>query len=469
MDKNELFKIIADSSIYGNLGLFVGAGFPKAVSQIDESYYFNPLSWRELLNRVCFYEDILYRDILFPGLYDDLKSKNLDEALYDLQKYVKFSDMPQIASEICRKISEKNSISYEEAVIKFKQDIAHITNQFPNKSQRDFFKPILEIIEPAWIITTNYDHIIESIIPEKGISVKPSEVLQNIKNKIPVYHLHGMTIDPKSIIITSEDYQTLYIPHEYRMDKMTLLFKESTTLMLGYSIGDPNVKTALDWSKNIYEDYTSEHSEKIIQFAYSENPSNDIKIQGNLYILEISNLANTLKELSDFIAEQKKDEAARIGKINMLNDKLKNADDAFINDFLNNNHNLRDELYELLKTEKSNIVIEDFLELVTKKLRENQHIDNNFNGYKENLVFIIDLLKNIPFAYISPAALDIIINDLDSVISYLGFNIGDAHEATRYWINNKGNIPADTYSFIFAEIKSKLNAGKCSFRWKDYL
>lgn len=58
MTKKEVYKLIAESANYGNLGLFIGAGFSIAVSEI--SYNFDPLSWAELLERICIDNGILW-------------------------------------------------------------------------------------------------------------------------------------------------------------------------------------------------------------------------------------------------------------------------------------------------------------------------------------------------------------------------------------------------------------------------
>ena len=48
-EKSEVYKLIAESSIYGNLGLFVGAGFSLAVNEAYQTC--NPLSWPKLLEK----------------------------------------------------------------------------------------------------------------------------------------------------------------------------------------------------------------------------------------------------------------------------------------------------------------------------------------------------------------------------------------------------------------------------------
>ena len=53
MTKTELFEKISDSAIFGNLGLFIGSGFPMAILNSESKKV--ALSWPELIYR-CAYE-----------------------------------------------------------------------------------------------------------------------------------------------------------------------------------------------------------------------------------------------------------------------------------------------------------------------------------------------------------------------------------------------------------------------------
>ena len=70
MTKKEVYRLIAKSANYGNLGLFIGAGFSIAVSEI--SYNFEPLRWVDLLEKICLENNILWNssDIYYNKSYD---------------------------------------------------------------------------------------------------------------------------------------------------------------------------------------------------------------------------------------------------------------------------------------------------------------------------------------------------------------------------------------------------------------
>ncbi len=50
--------------------------------------------------------------------------------------------------------------------------------------------------------------------------------------------MHGIRTSPNSIIISQEDYISLFRPNQYRQQKLSLSIKESTTLIIGYGLGD---------------------------------------------------------------------------------------------------------------------------------------------------------------------------------------------------------------------------------------
>ena len=193
--REQLFQKIADASLFGNLNLFIGAGFSMSV--FENPITERPLSWIELLDKVCEKKKIILDD-----------------------KDKKYSSCPEIASKISQKILENNSNelkTLEEASNELKAQISVLTAWYPNQKQRDDYFQILKNLEPNYIITTNYDLILENLLPENSISLGPNNILTSPKFEIPIYHLHGIRTDPSSIIITKEDYTKLFRPNEYRL------------------------------------------------------------------------------------------------------------------------------------------------------------------------------------------------------------------------------------------------------------
>ena len=422
--REQLFQKIADASLFGNLNLFIGAGFSMAVFEDNEdSVMEGPLSWARLLDKICEKEEIIL--------------DNNDK---------QYSSCQEIASKISQKILENKTdglTTLEEASNRLKTQISVLTAWYPNQRQRDDYSQILKNLEPNYIITTNYDLILENLLPENSISLGPNDILTSPKFEIPIYHLHGIRTDPSSIIITKEDYTKLFRPNEYRLQKLSLLFKESTTLIIGYSLGDPNVLTALDWSENVYQNNKIYYPNGVIQLLYKrENPNPQPIIQENgIITLEINSILNIIKELSDFIKSNKEKYNKEKLEINNFRNELINADDDFIKDFIDNKNKRIDCIDKVQNN--SEFVIEAFLQLLTKvfdKCWSRALQKNNFKAYDEILVIVLDILLRIPFNKMSPALFGSVAYNLGRVSCYIGHNLGQSYAANGTWYRYKNDI-----------------------------
>lgn len=252
--------------------------------------------------------------------------------------------------------------------------------------------------------------------------------------------MHGIRTDPSSIIITKEDYTKLFRPNKYRLQKLSLLFKESTTLII-------NVLTALDWSENVYQNNKIYYPNGIIQLLYKRNnPNPEPIIQENgIITLEIDSILDIMKELSDFIERNKEKYNKEKLEINNFRSELINADDNFIEDFINN-ENKRIEHIDKVQN-NSEFVVEAFLQLLTKvfdRCWSRALLKNNFKPYDEILVIVLDILLKMPFNKMSPALFGSIAHNLGRVSRYIGCERGQSYAANNTWIRYKNYIQNTT-------------------------
>ena len=91
--REEVLRFISKSASFGNLGLFVGAGFSKAVLNDDLNEI--ALSWRELLSRSADNLSVKYEDIPKEGV-----------------------SYPEIATLICETHSANTGVAYEDSLRK---------------------------------------------------------------------------------------------------------------------------------------------------------------------------------------------------------------------------------------------------------------------------------------------------------------------------------------------------------------
>lgn len=431
MTKDEVYKLIAESSIFGNLGLFIGAGFSLAVNQ--ESHTCTPLSWPELLKKICLENDILW---------DDKTEENGNIIKSEIKK--EYVSCPEIASQICKIISKKNTIPLEDAIKKFKHEVCNITSWYADAQQRGIFHDLLKSISPNWIVTTNYDLIIETLLPEETFSLSPNDEFVYPKNKIPIYHLHGIRTEPETIIITREDYIELSRPHNYRMEKLSLMFSESSTIMIGYKLGDQNVQTALDWSRNVYDEQhigKQKYPHNIIQLVYNDNPKNEpYETSNGIIILETNSVYNILQEMSETISQLQCEYDQKNITLNEYQNKYLNSTQSDIDFFIGDENKRKQMLDEIIEYPEIVIATESFLSEVFKYLWKQTEDFGHFDEYADILNILLYIFNNYELTKFPPSIYMFIIGQFDKLALYINDTIGSSFKAYNIWLSEKDSV-----------------------------
>ncbi|MDR0480803.1 MAG: SIR2 family protein, partial [Gallionellaceae bacterium] len=312
LSREKVLRLISQSASYGNLGAFIGAGFSKAVMNSDFDCI--ALSWGELLKKVADSLDIDYENIEKEGV-----------------------GYPEIASKLCELYSdsESKSITYEESLRKIKEEIARLTCWYPDKNQSSKFSGHLRKLCFSWIITTNYDLVIESLLTGASIPLGPNDSLIAPSGIVPVFHLHGVRTNPDEIIIAQEDYVGLFRPTEYRQIKLALMIKESTMLILGYGLGDVNVLTALDWSKNVFSGTPENYPNGVIQVVKKDTPQEaPYRDRNSIIVIETSSLEEFFEEYTKVRNESLEEERILKKSLSELASKLDNPDESMVEKFI---------------------------------------------------------------------------------------------------------------------------------------
>ena len=60
-----------------------------------------------------------------------------------------------------------------------------------------------------------------------------------------VYHVHGSVDSPENMVVTSEDYFRFLNSDSYFSRKLSTVLHENTVVILGYSLGDTNLKAII--------------------------------------------------------------------------------------------------------------------------------------------------------------------------------------------------------------------------------
>ena len=419
LSRDGVFESICKATRIDTLGLFIGSGFSKALLEGDN--HFKSYSWSELLRRVS--DDFnITRDVLNEG-----------------------KPYSEVASVICFEYAKAHSISHKEAERQMKFKIAEIVNVIPSNHKIKEYETIFARLNPNWIVTTNYDSIIEQIIREKALPINPKDTYIKIRDFTPVYHIHGSIFDPESIVITNEDYiHTLRIS-DYRHARLPFIIKESTVLMIGYSLNDLNVLSAVDYSKNVYSNDMS-YDTPIIQLLYKKNPNNEPYYSDDgIIIQEVSNLSDYFLEYLEF----EKRYRGQIGKVtkqvNELVELLSNADEGLVISFISDSsfrlkyiHTISGIAREFWYIYSSYTA---FLNKCFGLLWNKASAYGAFEEYNNILCLLLDIIENLDYDNSPLSFVDYLVNNFSEIALFVGNEKGQSYSAFSTWELRKVVFP----------------------------
>ncbi|MFN8337178.1 MAG: SIR2 family protein [Cyclobacteriaceae bacterium] len=415
-DLASAYEKIADGVLYGNFGVFVGAGLPMAI--MNETGESLALSWPQLLEKCAEYYEIDFQELNTPG-----------------------SSYPEIASKLCNIIAEKTNTSTLNAERELKQLISDLTSLYPTTERRSQYKAYFDVLNPKWIITTNYDTVIESVLTGTGHSLQPDDSLIAPEGMTPVFHLHGLRTNPGSIVITQEDYVSLFRPNDYRLQKLPLIIKESVTLLIGYGLGDFNVLTAVDWSKNVLKKTNTQYPNDLIQLVRCKNPRKTPYKRNGILIIEFWDLEECLDEICKFVQDRKAQSSILKKKLQKLDKKYADPSEKMIDDFISGTEVRANVLAHL--SENKNAYINGYIELLSRALERvwsSARQTGRFYDYNNYLKIILDIFDAVEIDTIPPALMQTLCYGLDKVGYYIGPNRGDALAAHRTWLRRGPQI-----------------------------
>ena len=184
-------------------------------------------------------------------------------------KYSKYrtmanSDLPTIASLLASDYSNKiwendeyddfvakneNNFKSVESPLKFaiSEYLREKVNLFDEKtSPLKEELAILKKLNLDGIITTNWDTFLEKLFPEHIVYVGQEQLIFNLTHYIgEIYKIHGSVLEPESLVLTKENYDTFKTKNPYLAAKLITIFVEHPVIFLGYSMTDSNIQDIL--------------------------------------------------------------------------------------------------------------------------------------------------------------------------------------------------------------------------------
>ena len=106
------------------------------------------------------------------------------------------------------------------------------------------------------IVTTNYDKLAEELAGSEDChSITPGFPVPRSPARIEVYHVHGSIESPENMVVTSDDYFKFINETSYFSRKLSTVLHENTVVILGYSLGDTNLKAILSDYRGFSRNY----------------------------------------------------------------------------------------------------------------------------------------------------------------------------------------------------------------------
>ena len=441
--EEKILAELAKAAATGKLLLFVGTGFSKAVvPTVDSTGKPTVLSWTELLREVC------QRMKLDPNRYI-----LPDSAKYSLTanaaRLINVPDIqyacPAIASKLCEEwIKQNPGEEIASAVHCMKSIIASLATWVPLEEMRNHVQSLLLAIRPVGIITTNYDTVLEAALGIKGKSVEKDDLFIP-GARIPIWHIHGSIQVPDSIVVTQDDYQLFFRPENYVQRKLTMLLREYTTLFIGYSLGDTNIKTAIDWAMNVYKtpDVSIPMQVRLIHAPQGGKVERDPGNQ-TMYSINTADCIHFLDKLKQSIDDEKNNRDKIKKRLSLALTSIKNMNDpslqmkapisrqiSAIRSVMK--HQAKDAMFLILPQ------VQSMLADAKKHAGES----GNFAAYANWLRILLILLEEIPQDETPPTMISMLAEELENVLPMAGSHLGQSYDADRLWKSEWPKIPKE--------------------------
>lgn len=211
---NTYFEI-AYAAAAKRLCLFTGTGFSKAVSENAAP------SWQGLLEALC---------ELLPA------PSNMKAALFPVvgANPLPLEEAAQIIAIELQKIGK--SIHQEIALLIKGIELSGDNTPIVKFAQSNTFQ----------VVTTNYDKLFEQLAAAANPqTLTPGLPVPRFSANVQVYHVHGSIDSPHHMVVTSDDYFKFLNNDSYFSKKLSTILHENTVVILGYSLGDTNLKSIL--------------------------------------------------------------------------------------------------------------------------------------------------------------------------------------------------------------------------------
>lgn len=157
--------------------------------------------------------------------------------------------------------------------------------RFSGKYVPNSIHRILKKMKLTYIITTNYDTLIEDEIKNLQIVSKDEDLPYTNSNKMLI-KMHG-DFENKNIVLKQSDYDNYEKNFQLISTLVKGLFTTNTVLFIGYSYSDTNVQQIMNWIKEILKEKTRKAF--LVEFTNEDSKEEENGEQINKILLKLLN------------------------------------------------------------------------------------------------------------------------------------------------------------------------------------
>jgi hypothetical protein len=212
--------------------LFIGSGFSRRYLGLE--------TWKELL--IKFTDNLRPFEYYYSSANQDLPltatfiARDFHEAFWTRDEF------ELLRKRFSKKITNNTSaLKYAISYYLRSLSLKGVINQ-----EHEEEMALLHKLNVDGIITTNWDTLIEEILPDYKVFVGQDELLFSNPQSIgEIYKIHGCITQPDTLVLTNDDYQSFRERNAYLAAKLITLFIEHPIIFIGYSLGDSNIRDLL--------------------------------------------------------------------------------------------------------------------------------------------------------------------------------------------------------------------------------
>ena len=426
LNRKTLVHELAIRAANENLGLFVGTGFSMAMN-----------------NKICNFKGLV------ESLYNFGGTRNFDADVGKNPKKFIGKSFPQVVESIERELGNDGRSKILNIIVgKCSINADDKWNNQNHGKKRNRYKEedgisnlarvknAFAAIKPQWAITTNYDLILEQLLENPKI-IGPQNPFSISKGMIPVFHMHGHVKEPENIVISEKDYVQAMKVNDYRQLKLSMALAESSVLFIGYSLGDINVRTAIEQSKAFYLKPCGDEEEKndklMVLLDHDENSKDldddDVLFDEKMGIhtLKYKSVPYFLSQLAEEVKLVKRNREDEVDLILQKMQEMESSGATLIDLNLEQKKTSSDLLYALSK------YLIDYLEGFWN---EKDSGNGEILKYDRFVRFVLKLLCCDDIMLLNPLLFYNILGRLNKMLEFSS----NFKEAVSYWNDHRKNI-----------------------------